>query len=86
MNVKILLENPIIKYCLIYTLVIIFIIAIFRLIKFISSVVYARKTEKQIEKENEEFKQKLSTIAKDSNSTNLVQLYWFHKIFHYFKK
>ena len=83
---KILRENPIIKYCLIYTLVIIIIIAIFRLIKFISSFVYVRKTEKQIEKENEEFKQKLSTIAKDSNSTDLVQLHWLHKIFHYFKK
>lgn len=83
---KMLLENPIIKYCLIYTLLIIFIIVVFRLVKFISSLVYARKTEKQIEKENEEFKQKLSTIAKDSNSIDLVQLYWLHKIFHYFKK
>lgn len=83
---KALLENPIIKYCLIYTLVIIFIIAIFRLIKFISSFVYTRKTEKQIEKENEEFKQKLNTIVKNSNSTDLAKLYWLHKIFHYFKK
>ena len=83
---KVLLENPIIKYCLIYTLVIIFIIVIFRLIKFISSFVSTRKTEKQIEKENEEFKQKLSTIAKNSNSIDLVKLYWLHKIFHYFKK
>lgn len=83
---KALLENPIIKYCLIYTLVIIFIIVIFRLIKFISSFVSTRKTEKQIEKENEEFKQKLSTIVKDSKLQDLVQLYWLHKIFHYFKK
>lgn len=83
---KILLENPIIKYCLIYTLIIIFIIAIFRLIKFISSFFIPEKTEKQIEKENEEFKQKFSSIVKDSKSSDLVKLYWLHKIFHYFKK
>ena len=83
---KMLLENPIIKYCLIYTLLIIFIIVVFRLVKFISSLVYTRKTEKQIEKENEEFKQKINIITKDSKSPDLVQLYWLHKIFHYFKK
>lgn len=83
---KMLLENPIIKYCLIYTLLIIFIIVVFRLVMFIASFICVRKTEKQIEKENEEFKQKISIISKDSKLPNLVQLYWLHKIFHYFKK
>ena len=42
---KKLLKNPIVKYCLIYTLIIIFIIVIFRLIKFISSFFIPEKTE-----------------------------------------
>ena len=83
---KMLLENPMIKYCLIYTLIITFIIVVFKLVKFITNFICVKKTEKEIEKENEEFKQKISSIAKDSNSPDLIQLYWFHKIFHYFKK
>ena len=81
---KVLLENPIIKNCLIYALIIIIIIVVFRLTKFINNFVYTPKTDKQIEKENEEFKQKIISITKDSNSPDPVQLYWFHKIFHYF--
>lgn len=67
---KKLLKNPIVKYCLYCALIPLFIIVVFRLIKFIR----IKKIERQIEKENEEYITFIfNTIEQIKNQNHQIQ-------------
>ena len=52
---KKLLKNPIVKYCLYCALIPLFIIVVFRLTTLITTFICIKKTERRIDKENEEY-------------------------------